>query len=162
MTLFCFSNRNKILPTCIFLICHCPWMSKNLKICWNHLDKLFLQGYYVIPVAQVVVLALLGKHAGLVLILWTMIALLHFLENKYWAKIEKWSQDHDRQLHHKLKICVRIGWQFSTSVGCSLVFSNLRTLIFSDSGQGNITWAITFKVHVLNIFINYIKMPISS
>lgn len=67
-SLFCFSNRNKILQTYIFLICHCPWMSKNLKICSNHLDKLFLQGYYGIPVAQVEVLALLGKHAALALL----------------------------------------------------------------------------------------------
>lgn len=67
-SLFCFSNRNKILLTYIFLICHCPWMSKNLKICSSHLDKLFLQEYYVIPVVQVVVLALPGKHAALSLL----------------------------------------------------------------------------------------------
>lgn len=59
--LLCLSNRNKILPTCTFLTCRCPWMSRNLKICSNPLDKLFLQGSYVIPVVPAVVLALPGE-----------------------------------------------------------------------------------------------------
>lgn len=72
--LFCISNRNKILPTCTFLTCRCPWMSKNLKICSNPSDKLFLQGSCVIPVVPAVVLALPGKRAAVSL--GTLVALL--------------------------------------------------------------------------------------
>lgn len=137
-SLFGFSNRNKILPTCIFLICHCPWMSKNLKICWNHLDKLFLQGYYAIPVGQVVVLALLGKHTACLLS--TTVALLYLLENKNWARRENLSQGSRSQLYHELKLCIKNRLRFSKSFGSSLGFLNLKTL--------NIWWPRGRKYHM--------------